>query len=84
MAKGVPSVRGWHASGDLIEVETASGTDRHVNTSDGWEVELNPGVDSRALFGALADLDVPVTRFERKVPSLHEIFIRAVGGKSDE
>jgi hypothetical protein len=37
-AKDVPSVRGWHASGDLIEVETASGTDRHVNTSDGWEV----------------------------------------------
>jgi hypothetical protein len=37
-AKGVPTVRGWHASGDLIEVETASGTDRHVNTSDGWEV----------------------------------------------
>jgi hypothetical protein len=31
-------VKGWRASGDLIEVETASGTDRHVNTSDGWEV----------------------------------------------
>jgi len=31
-------VRGWRASGDLMEVETASGIDRHVNTSDGWEV----------------------------------------------
>jgi hypothetical protein len=37
-AKDIPSVRGWRASGDLIEVETTSGTDRHVNTTDGWEV----------------------------------------------
>jgi hypothetical protein len=37
-AKEVAWVRGWHAVGDLIGVETASGTDRHVNTSDGWEV----------------------------------------------
>ena len=45
-AKGVPSVRGWRASGDLIEVETASGTDRHVNSSDGWEVSAE---DTRAV-----------------------------------
>jgi len=33
-------VRGWSVSGDLVEVETATGTDRHVNTSDGWEVTV--------------------------------------------
>jgi hypothetical protein len=33
-----PVVRGWQATGDLIEVETASGVERHVNTSDGWDV----------------------------------------------
>ena len=37
-AEGEGVVRAWHTSGDLIEVETAAGTDRHVNTSDGWEV----------------------------------------------
>ena len=37
-AEGIPFVRGWRASGDQIEVETTAGTDRHVNTSDGWEV----------------------------------------------
>jgi hypothetical protein len=33
-----PAVRGWRASGDLIEVETADGVERHVQTSDGWQV----------------------------------------------
>jgi hypothetical protein len=33
-----PFVRGWSRSGDVIEVETAVGVDRHVNTSDGWDV----------------------------------------------
>jgi hypothetical protein len=37
-AEGVALVRGWSASGDVIEVETAAGSDRHVNTSDGWEL----------------------------------------------
>lgn len=37
-ASGEPVVRGWRAAGDQIEVETAAGIDRHVNTSDGWEV----------------------------------------------
>jgi hypothetical protein len=36
--RGDGFVRGWRASGDVIEVETTAGTDRHVNTSDGWEV----------------------------------------------
>ena len=36
--EGEAMVRAWRASGDVIEVETAAGTDRHVNTSDGWEV----------------------------------------------
>jgi hypothetical protein len=37
-AASAPRVREWSASGDLIEVETAAGVDRHVNSSDGWEV----------------------------------------------
>jgi hypothetical protein len=37
-ARGEPFVRGWRASGDVIEIDTTAGTDRHVNTSDGWDV----------------------------------------------
>ena len=33
-----PIVRGWRSSGDLIEVETDAGVERHVQTSDGWEI----------------------------------------------
>ncbi len=42
-AEGEGVVRAWQASGDVIEVETAAGTDRHVNTSDGWEVASEGG-----------------------------------------
>ncbi|MBA3317924.1 MAG: heparinase II/III family protein [Gemmatimonadales bacterium] len=42
-ADAVPFVRGWHGSGDVIEVKTTAGTDRHVNTSDGWEVTGEAG-----------------------------------------
>ena len=35
-----PVVRGWRASGEVIEVETVTGVERHVNTSDGWEVTV--------------------------------------------
>jgi hypothetical protein len=31
-------VRGWQAAGELIEVETATGIERHVNATDGWDV----------------------------------------------
>jgi len=37
-ADSVAFVREWRGSGDVIEVETVAGIDRHVNTSDGWEV----------------------------------------------
>jgi hypothetical protein len=42
-AEGETLVRAWRASGDVVEVETSAGTDRHVNTSDGWEVAAEGG-----------------------------------------
>jgi hypothetical protein len=33
-----PAVRGLRAEGDLVEVETATGVERHVGVTDGWEV----------------------------------------------
>ncbi len=55
-AEGEAVVRAWRGSGDVIEVETAAGTDRHVNTSDGWEViaEGSQVVALRGLRRALA------------------------------
>jgi ABC-2 type transport system ATP-binding protein len=50
-----------------------------VRAGEGWEVELEPGADSRQLLAALGAMDVPLLRFERVEPSLHEIFVARVG-----
>ena len=44
-----------------------------------WRVDLGSGGDPRALMTELAALDVPVARFERELPSLHDIFVSRVG-----
>jgi ABC-2 type transport system ATP-binding protein len=46
----------------------------------GWEVELQPGVETPALVTELNALDAPLCRFEHLEPSLHEIFVKQVGG----
>jgi ABC-2 type transport system ATP-binding protein len=46
---------------------------------DGWEVDLRPGADPRALVAAANGLDVALARFEHVQPSLHEIFVQRVG-----
>jgi Heparinase II/III-like protein/Alginate lyase/Carbohydrate family 9 binding domain-like len=37
-AKGIPVVRGVRTAGGVIEVQTATGTDHHTATVEGWEV----------------------------------------------
>ncbi len=37
--RGVPALRALRAAGQVIEVETASGVDRHLGTPAGWEIE---------------------------------------------
>lgn len=46
---------------------------------DGWRIDLAPGADARALLAELNALDVPLARFEREQPSLHEIFVSYAG-----
>lgn len=46
---------------------------------DGWIVELAPGTDLGALLTTLSRQDVPLIRFERVHPTLHEIFVQHVG-----
>jgi hypothetical protein len=48
--KGAPIVRRVREKGGVIEVETASGTDQHLMTSEGWEVRT--GQDTVPLRGA--------------------------------
>ncbi|HLA64067.1 MAG TPA: ATP-binding cassette domain-containing protein [Rhodothermales bacterium] len=50
-----------------------------VPEGDGWRVELAPETDARAAVAALNALDVPLSRFARVEPSLHEIFVDRVG-----
>ncbi len=59
-AGATPLVRGWRASGELIEVETPEGVERHQNTSEGWEV--TPGAGDRI---ALRGLRRPAPRSGR-------------------
>jgi ABC-2 type transport system ATP-binding protein len=63
-------------------IEQSRWFDRVERRSDGWEVEMANGTDSRELLAALNALDVPLTRYARVQPSLHEIFVAHVGGAS--
>ena len=64
-----PFVRGWRASGDLIEVETADGIERHVNTTDGWDVTTAGGLaELRGLRRASARRSGPLIDHARPTP----------------
>jgi ABC-2 type transport system ATP-binding protein len=58
---------------------TWPGFERVDRIKEGWEVELKPTADPRALVAAANGLDVPLSRFEHVQPSLHEIFVQQVG-----
>jgi ABC-2 type transport system ATP-binding protein len=44
----------------------------------GWDVEVEPGLDTRALIAELNALESPLSRFEHLEPSLHDIFVAQV------
>jgi ABC-2 type transport system ATP-binding protein len=47
------------------------------------EIFLAPGTDPQAVLSTVVGNGVKVRRFDLREPSLHEIFVRAVGGRSD-
>lgn len=68
--------------------ERSEGVDRYMAAApfgtaephgDGWRIDLAPGADVRTLLAELNTLDVPLARFEREQPSLHEIFVSYAG-----
>jgi ABC-2 type transport system ATP-binding protein len=50
-----------------------------VPVADGWQIELAPAMDLRALMTKLTEQDEPLIRFERVHPTLHEIFVQHAG-----
>jgi len=52
--------------------------------SDEMEIELTDGVDAQVLLKALMDSGATITKFEQVEPSLNDIFIQQIGGKSEE
>ena len=50
-----------------------------TRVGDGWELDLPEAADVRRALSSLSAADVPVARFERVRPSLHQIFVEKVG-----
>jgi ABC-2 type transport system ATP-binding protein len=46
----------------------------------GWDLELAPGRVGADLLRSVTNAELPVRKFEHVEPSLHEIFVRLVGG----
>jgi hypothetical protein len=64
-----PVVRGWQVIGDVIEVETVGGVERHVNTSDGWDVTAEgTTVQLRGLRRSAPRVSGPLIDHARRTP----------------
>lgn len=69
--------------GDASFLETLPEIERLNNAGKYAEIFLKEGADPQALLAKLVG-KLTIRRFDLREPSLHEIFIRAVGGKTDE
>jgi ABC-2 type transport system ATP-binding protein len=52
---------------------------RGVRVANGWEVDLAERSDVQRALASLATAGVPLSRFDRVRPSLHQIFVERVG-----
>ncbi len=69
-ASGQGLVRSWRAAGDVIEVETGEGVDRHVQTSEGWDVTAGGAqVSLRGLRRSTPPPARPLIDHERRTPA---------------
>jgi len=50
----------------------------------GWDVRLEPGGDPGDLLQACTERGFALRRFEQSRPSLHDVFIRIVGGEEEQ
>ncbi|HTF90585.1 MAG TPA: ATP-binding cassette domain-containing protein [Planctomycetota bacterium] len=66
--------------GDGSRLATLPGVVRVNDSGKSAELFLAPGTDPQVLLRALIGM-VKVRRFDQREPSLHEVFVRAVGGR---
>lgn len=69
--------------GDGAVLRTLPGVQRMNDAGKRAELFLDDGVDPQTVLERLVG-KLRIRRFDVREPSLHEVFIRAVGGKSDE
>ena len=69
--------------GDGSVLQQLEGVDRINDSGKQAEIFLKNGVDPQSLLAALVG-KLTIRRFDLREPSLHEIFVRAVGGEVDE
>ena len=69
--------------GDVSFLHDHPGVKRINESGNTCEVFLDAGADPQALLQALVGR-VRIRRFDLREPSLHDVFVRAVGGKTDD
>ena len=69
--------------GDGSILQELPGISRVNDAGKQAELFLEEGIDPQQVLGALVER-LRIRRFDLRAPSLHEIFIRTVGGQSDE
>lgn len=74
----------WESESAAAErlLEDARWFSRAERRDDRWEVDLVPHADPRVVLATLNAVDVPLIRFVRVEPSLHEIFVERVAGQT--
>ena len=84
------AIKAQHDGGVLIDYDgdgtvfrELDGVTRVNDSGKQAELQLAPGADPQALLAALVGR-ITIRRFDLREPSLHEIFVRAVGGQTDE
>ena len=68
-----------NAEGPVEEIVKQEGLSIYYAKDDFYEVNISNENEAHHLFQILAQKEIPVTRFEIKKPSLHDIFIEKVG-----
>jgi hypothetical protein len=82
-----PAVRGLRVEGELVEVETATGTERHLAVAEGWEVSGSEG--TVRLKGIRRALPAREPLFDPNRPTVaqgvawHAAVVPALDGSSD-
>ncbi|MEM6795928.1 MAG: ATP-binding cassette domain-containing protein [Acidobacteriota bacterium] len=66
--------------GDGTSLSNLRGVRRVNDAGKQAEIYLQPGIDPQSVLRQVLDAGLVVRRFDLREPSLHEVFVRAVGG----